>query len=167
MGEILAAIPARFGVAKGVTEEALWVLRGGTGEDPDERVAVDLQPLAAAGLLEVLDLETEAELDTFVAFAAVVDDGEAATIALAHHRGCAIATDDRKALREVQAGAPAVQVWTTARLLRTWAEATGAEPLRVSAVLRAVRARARFEPSPQDPLRSWWEASIRSTDSAS
>jgi len=165
MAEVLRAAGARFGVAAAVMREALWVLRGGDGDDAGERDSVDLEPLIAAGLLQALDLETAEELATFVDFAALVDDGEAATIALAIHRGGAVATDDRKAIGELGAHAPSSEIWTTARLLHAWAEAVGASPRHIAVVLRAVRLRSRFEPSRRDPLVDWSTSHQRGGDS--
>ena len=60
---------------------------------------VDLSSLVDEGLVRVMALETPGEEATFVELAALVDDGEAITGALAAHRQCALATDDRKARR--------------------------------------------------------------------
>lgn len=161
MAEILVAVGARFGVASAVEREALWVFAGGEGDDGAERAPVDLQPLIQAGLLEVLELDSDEELNTFVSFATLVDDGEAATIALALHRGAVVATDDRKTLRELRKSHVPFEPWTTAGLLHAWAVATDAAPARVDEVLQAVRRRARFEPNRVDELSGWWERQIR------
>jgi hypothetical protein len=162
MDDILRAVRHRFGVAAVVTREALWVLRGGGGDDAGEREPVVLEPFVAAGLIEVLELHTEDEFATFVAFATLIDDGEAATVFLAIHRGGAVATDDRKAIREMRVHAPGVDVWTTSQLVRTWADDVDAPPARVRAVLQAVRLRARFQPNRQDPLSAWWMSHLTS-----
>lgn len=59
------------------------------------RRPVDLDALCTAGIIEVIDLDDD-ELDLFVAYAAVVDDGEAATISAGVRRALPVATDDRR-----------------------------------------------------------------------
>ena len=99
--DIALAQPYRLGVADYVLErEALYVWRSSSGEGQEERVLVDLARLIEEGIIQVLRLEHQEEEATFVNLASMVDDGEAITAALAVHRGCAVATDDRKARRE-------------------------------------------------------------------
>lgn len=154
--DILRALQWRFAVAAVVTEEAQWIHRGGEGVDALEREAVDTQPLVAAGLLEVISPETDAEYEAYVQFAAVLDDGEAMTAALAMHRGAAASTDDRKARREIAARAPGVALLSTAELMHEWATTEALERAVLAAALRDIRTRARFIPNAQDPLQPWW-----------
>ena len=147
-----------FAMAMVVSNEAMWVRRGGSGDDASERDPVDLKPLIEMGLLAVLAPETDAETDDFVALAAVLDDGEAMTAALAIHRGAAIATDDRKALRVIRGRAPGLRLLSTADLLHSWAQGANVDPGILAAALRNLRSRAHFLPPRQDPLRSWWDA---------
>ncbi len=125
--------------------------------------AVDISPLVARGLLEVLAVETPDEAASYVSFAAELDDGEAMTCALALHRGALVATDDRKALRLLAARAPQIRVRSTAQLLKEWADSASLAPTELRAVLTDVRQRARFAPGRHDPLHSWWEAALRVT----
>jgi hypothetical protein len=112
-------------------------------------------------LLEVLTLETDAENEDFVAFAAVLDDGEAMTVALAVHRGGTVATDDRR--REIIARAPQVALFSTAELLQMWDTATSMDPTVLAHALQDVHTRAQFMPRRQDPLRSWWDGASAET----
>jgi hypothetical protein len=159
--EILRALPARFAVAESVAAEALYVRRGGTGQDADDKNPVELQPLIDVGLLEVLRVEMAAEAASYVSFAAHLDDGEAMTCALALHRGATVATDDRKAFSVLGRLAPQVPILTTARLLRDWADSVKLPPSALKAVLTDVRQRARFAPGRHDPLQSWWLAALQ------
>lgn len=159
--EILGAIPVHFALAQAVASEALYVRRGGSGKDADDREPVVLQLLVSAGLLELWQVKTEDEVLSFIQFAAQLDDGEAMTCALAVHRGAAVATDDRKALRLLQARAPQVAVRTTASLIKTWAESCQVGDPDLRQVLADVRARARFAPGKHDALQGWWEAKLR------
>src|SRR5581483_10436728 len=108
--------------------------------------AVDISPLVAPGLLELLAVETPDEAASYVSFAAELDDGEAMTCALALHRGALVATDDRKALRLLAARAPQIRVRSTAQLLKEWADSASLAPTELRAVLTDVRQRARFAP---------------------
>lgn len=64
------------------------------------KVAVDLSPLIASGMLKTCGPANQTEQDRFVHYAAQFrSDGEAMCIALAEQRKWALATDDRKAIR--------------------------------------------------------------------
>lgn len=158
--EILEAIPVRFAVAERAAAEALFVRRGGSGDDASEQDPVNLQPLVTGGLLEILHLETETEMASFVQFAAELDDGEAMTCALAVHRSATVATDDRKARKVLNARAPGVHIHSTAEIIKRWAEAKQVPEPSLKRVLADVLERARFTPSRHDPLQAWWEETI-------
>jgi predicted nucleic acid-binding protein len=156
--EILRALPWRFAIATAVAGETVWILRGGTGIDATERVAVDVMSLVSAGLLEIIGPTSDAEYEAYVQLAAVLDDGEAMTGSLAMHRGAAVATDDRKARREIAARAPDVRLVSTAELLCDWATLESVAAAVLAKALRDIRTRARFVPGAQDPLYGWWTA---------
>ncbi|MBI3977411.1 MAG: hypothetical protein HY331_04410 [Chloroflexi bacterium] len=158
IGEILRGVPARFAVAELVASEASYVRRGGGGPDAGQREAIDLQPLIAAGLLDVWRTEAESEFVSFVNFAALVDDGEAMTCALALHRDAVVVTDDRKARKLVLARAPQLTVLTTSQLLKVWADAVQVDGTVLKSALIDIQERARFTPGKQDPLLAWWQA---------
>lgn len=160
MGAILGALPERFAVADRVAAETLYVRRGGSGEDADERIPVDLRPLIEEGLLEVLRVETEEEAASFVSFAAQLDDGEAMTCALALHRGGVVGTDDRKARRVCSMQSPPLDTRTTTTVLKAWAESERIAGADLRQVLVLIRERARFVPGKHDPLQGWWEAAL-------
>jgi len=155
--EILEAnrgrVASSFIVAERVTRETMYV-RNREGE---EREAVNLQASLDHGVLTVERLESEDEMATFVMLAAVLDDGEAETGALAFHRAGAIATDDVAAIRTFGALSPALQIVRTSQLLKGWAENGGAAQASVRQALHDIRDRARFVPNVTDPLQKWWE----------
>ncbi len=159
--EILSSFPARFAVAERAEAEALYVRQGGSDENADDREPVDLRSLVTGGLLEVLQLETDAEAASFIGFAADLDDGEAMTCALAVHRRAAVATAARKARRVLGARAPEVRVLTTADLIKHWAESKRVSRPVLARVLTDVRERAHFAPGRHDPLQMWWEDVLR------
>ncbi len=160
--DIALAQPYRLGVADYVVEqEALYVWRLGPGVAREERVPVDLSPFIEEGVIEVLRLEHQEEEATFVDLAALVDDGEAITAALALHRGCAVATDDIKARRVIQNRAPTVPQVSTLELLKQWAEKSLIAPSDVRSAMLAMQSGASYVPSERDPLYDWWRDVMR------
>jgi predicted nucleic acid-binding protein len=158
-GNLLGVLPTTLGmrlhVPEKVLEESLYVRQ----PDPADAAkltqrAVDLAPLIGAGLLHRCDLEGEEELNLFVQLATILDDGEAACLAIAKVRGWSLATDDRKGRRE--ALGVAVPVVTTPELVKRWADATNADATAVAQLLRDTQTYARFTPHKAMPLHSWW-----------
>lgn len=122
-------------------------------EEEHVRTAIDLSGLDEVAL-------TPGELATYVALARRLDDGEAASLAVAHHRGWSIATDDRVARRAGQELSPAPDVVLTSSLLRTCAESLGVDRAALGHMLRSVETRASFVPPRDDPNRGWWHSAL-------
>ena len=156
MEQVIQCLDADIAIAEAVAKEALFVRRGGSGEDAHETDPVLLQPLIEAGHIEVISPETDAEFASYVRFAAQLDDGEAMTCALALERGYAVATDDRKALRVMREHDPPIQSLTTSDLLRAWVARMQPSEAELIRVLTDIRERARFLPSRRDPHHGWW-----------
>jgi len=153
LAEFAAAVSARLVVVTQVEREILWI----DPLDPDgDRERVDLDPIIAGGDLHRVVMVTD-ELSRFVALARELDDGEAATLAVAESRRMVVATDDRKALRIVGTLTPQPAVVSTAGLVRAWA--SGRDGAQVSACLRQIERRASFTPPASDPDTAWWRAS--------
>lgn len=160
--EILSALPARFSVAVAVTEETLYILTEEEGEDAGaEREAIGVETLTAASLADVVRPESEEEMATYIDFATNLDDGEAMTCALALHRNCDVATDERKAIRILGERAPHIVVHTTASLIKAWAELTQMDRRIVRQTLQSIQIRGRFRPGQREPLRTWWETMLQ------
>jgi hypothetical protein len=132
--------------------------QGASGPDPAEqaRRAVGLLPLVELGALEVAGALSDEELETFISLALEVDDGEAETATAAIHRGGAVATDDRKAIRVLRARAADVTIHLTSSLVRAWVDARAVPDERVRLVLLAIQRHASFVPPRDDPNRDWW-----------
>ncbi|QNP29600.1 hypothetical protein [Cylindrospermopsis curvispora] len=60
------------------------------------------------GLLSIVDFESEIEATNFVNYTVEIDDGEAATGAIAISRGWAIGTDDKKATKFLSQESPSL-----------------------------------------------------------
>lgn len=151
-----------YAVAETVAGEVRYLRRGGEGEDAEQREPVDLEPLFSSGLLRLERLETAEELTAFVTLAVPLDDGEAATCALALQRGYGVATDERRARRLLALEMPAIQCMGTLELLKAWSETADSDNAAVAPALRAVRDRSRYIPPQNAPLRAWWDAAIDS-----
>ena len=98
---------------------------------------------------------TPAEYPLYVDLAGTVDDGEAATIAVAVKRGIPLATDDRKARRvctELQLAEP----MRTLGVLHSYADIAGLQPAQLRNLLVKIRDRASFQPPRSDPDFKWW-----------
>ena len=150
--EIAAALPWQLAVVDYVMEqEVLYVRIIGAQEGT---VPVDLSPLIDDGLLLVMRLETPSEEASFVELAAVLDDGEAVTGAIALNRGHLVAIDDRKARRVLGEKAPGMRLVSTLELMRQWSASVPVQE--VSHALRAMQHRASYVPGQWDPLHAWW-----------
>ena len=162
--EIAAALPYHLAVADYVLEqEALYTLVA----DPDgtllQREPVDLSPLVGKGLIRLMRLEHPDEELAFVDLAALIDDGEAVTGALAFHRGCAVATDDRKARRVLRERVPAVPLVSTLELLELWARESSVSQAELQAAMVSMQTGASYVPGPRDLLYGWWRQVVHNT----
>jgi len=88
----------------------------------------------------------------------VLIGGEAATCAVAIHRGMAVVMDERKGRRVLAAAAPTVTTHRTLDLVRYWAESKSIPLAEIVQVLRAIRECARFFPGRTDPNKEWWDS---------
>jgi predicted nucleic acid-binding protein len=127
-------------------------------EDPhNPKELIDLHPLIREGSLGVCEIQSPREELLYVDFAAVLDDGEAMSLAIAVARGFDLATDDRKArslfLKKV--GQP-TRLISTSQLLRKWTETRAASIERVKLVLSKIERRASYRPPTTDPNFQWW-----------
>ena len=155
--EIAASLQEQVGIADFVLKkEALFIHCEVPIDSQDKQVLVDLSPFVSEGLVEVMYLESPNEKATFVDLAALVDDGEAVTAALALHRGCSIAIDDRKAKRVLTELAPTVPLISTLDLLVRWVETASVPSDELRSVLERIRSSANYVPSRRDPHYEWW-----------
>lgn len=161
MTDILDAIPVPVAISEYVyTVEALTVYGdpNPTGGLPSKE-EIDLEPLVTARKLRVVPLAPGAEEVSAVNFAAALgDDGEAFTGAIAIHRNWAIAIDDRSAISFFRRQVPQLQIVTTPELVKHWAETTSPSEEQVRTALRNIRSRGRYAPYRSHPLDGWWQA---------
>jgi predicted nucleic acid-binding protein len=120
---------------------------------------IDLSQSALGDDLQVLEL-APSEYAPYLELAAIVDDGEAATIAMAIERGLEIATDDRRARRLCEERHLAEPVRTLA-LLHSYTEAARLTNHQVREILTKVRDRASFQPPRADSDLKWWNDHVQ------
>lgn len=156
MDELLSALGSPVAITDVVRQEALFIRRAGVGDDADERDSVDLTTLIEQGALSVIGDQFEAELTEFIMIAAMLDDGEASTIATAIHRGISVVTDDRKAIRVI---AERVPVITTPEVIKAWVVSAHPRAEEVREIIYLIEQRARYIPPRSHPLRDWWGTS--------
>ena len=163
--EIALVVGKQLEVAEYVLDnEAIYTWQTDSTGSREEAVPVDLTPLVSEGLLQVVKLEHPDDQATFLALAAVVDDGEAATAALARGRGCSIATDDRKARRVFEELLPDVSLVSTLDLLKLWADEGQVARDTLRKAMDAMRGSASYIPSRRDPLFQWWASVMSSSN---
>ena len=163
--EIALATGARIEVADYVLEhEAIYTWQTDSTGAREEVVPVDLVPLVEEGLIEVVRLEHPDDQATFVSLAVLVDDGEAATGALALGRGCSVATDDRKARRVFNDLMPDVPLVSTLELMKLWDDESQIPLDELRAAMDAMRDSASYVPSSRDPLFEWWASIVSFVD---
>jgi predicted nucleic acid-binding protein len=149
--EILGANAGPFLVAEAVLREALYIHVVVDGEREKELISLD--SLLAAGVLSVVQPETEEEFQSLVDLSLDLDDGEAMTCALAQYRGYRIATDERKTIRLV--GNRIVTVGTL-DLVRSWADDMAVPPAQLREVLNAIEDRG-YVPGITQVHYAWWQ----------
>jgi len=148
---ILKAIPATVAVAQVVKDEELKTMQTIKNQEENQ-----LETAISQGILEVVDFESEEEAELFVNYAAVIDDGESATGAIAINRGWAMATDDKGAIRFFREKAPQLKILSTLEIVKYWSEQASVDDLELKQVLVAIRTKGRYIPQKNHPLLSWW-----------
>ena len=159
--EITVALSYQFWIADYVVEhEAFYIWRPSLTENRDVQEPVDLTPLLEEDQIQLMSLESPEEEATYVNLAAYLDDGEAITGALALHRDCSIATDDRKARRILSKYAPSVGLVSTLELLKRWAEERQVPMDELGVAMAKMRSGASYVPGTRDPLCEWWRSIV-------
>jgi hypothetical protein len=152
---ILAVSVEQAIVPKPVIAECLYI-RQPSEEDPHDvaPVTVNLDPLIDSGVLLLTELTGDVELRQFVQLAALIDDCEAACLAIAAVRGLVLATDDRRAIQI--ATDLRVSVLTTPELLRKWARRGSPTQQEVTDAILCIEKYGRFRPHGMCASARWW-----------
>jgi predicted nucleic acid-binding protein len=152
---IVAASMEQAIVPKSVLGECLYI-RQQSEENPNHLVPLDvnLHPLIDNGVLLLTELMGEVELGQFVQLAAMIDDCEAACLAIAAVRGLALATDDKRAIQI--ATDLGVSVVTTPELLKNWTERVSPKQHEVTDAIMCIERYGRFRPHSLCTCAKWW-----------
>lgn len=149
----LSALKFSWHVSTLTLSEAIFV-RASNSQGNETKEAVDAQPYIDEGLISLVDLASDDEVEMFVRLAAELDDGEAMALAIAKQRSWMLATDDRKAKRfAINLG---VAVITTPELVRRWVEADHIPAARTKVLVGNIESGARFSASEDSPDYDWW-----------
>jgi predicted nucleic acid-binding protein len=152
--EILSVIAQNSVICVLVKNESLYLRKE---EDVNENESIELELLIENGVISLCDLESNNEEQLFVNFAAVLDDGEAMSLAIALSRNWHLATDDKKARRifienNPNSGRPI----STSDLIKEWAESENIDYLSLKPTLLKVERKASFRPPKSDLNLQWW-----------
>ena len=154
--DILKALPVQRVVTQIVCDDELKTLQSldaGKNEGAEQ-----FQLALSQGWLTVVDFETEVEAESFVNYIAEnLDDGEAATCAIAFQRNWAIATDDKKAISFTKREAPNIQVISTLELVKYWADEVNPDLNDLRLAIQAIRVKGKYIPPKRHPLYTWWK----------
>lgn len=151
---ILKSLPAEIIVTTVVQERELKTLQKLQEEEND--AVLEFETAITQGLLKVVDFASEEEEESFVNYAADLDDGEAATFAIAVHRKWAVATDDNKAIKFIKKIFPDLQILSTPEIIKHWSEQERIDFSVLSKVLNTIKIKGRYIPPKNDPLGNWW-----------
>lgn len=156
LGEIIRSIPQPTLVTETVRSLELLQTDALDALNPE---GDRLGDLISSDRLTVVDFVGDDETGLFIDFAAAIgDDGEAASLAVAVSRGFAVVTDDRKARQFGERETPSVPLVDTLQILEHWA-ADGVVPLdEVREALTNVKVHGHYVPPHSHPLFPWWES---------
>jgi predicted nucleic acid-binding protein len=156
IGHVARTLDIAFVMAQQAADEVGHLRDTVDGEAVMTAINMDLH--AANGIVQVIPLET-AEYALYIELASVVDDGEAATIAVAAARGLQLATDDRKA-RALCAERHLPEPLRTLALINAYADSARLTEHDIRDLIVKIRDRASFQPQRSDPHHKWWHHHI-------
>lgn len=157
---ILKSRPMPCCLVEQVKQESLFIRKPSDSAASYDREPVMLEPFFQSGLLKLVKLENDAEQNLFINLAAQIDDGEAATIAVAIARGMQVVTDDKKAIRVLKQEASTLICLSTLDVVKAWSETMAIEPLQVKTALENIIKYANYLPSKKHHLFDWWQVSL-------
>jgi len=157
---ILKNLPEKFFVVEQVQAESLFVKKLDEATGGFVREAIDLSELFQSGLLNLVKLESDEEKMLFIQLAAALDDGEAATLAIALNRQMSFVTDDQKAIRIFHQQDASIAHLTTLDLLKEWMETQNIAVPDSKMILKNILHFANYRPGRQHHLFGWWSKMI-------
>ena len=144
----------QFAICPAVCDEVKELRDTNTGE----MVEVNIAPLIASGLLQMLELSGDEEQTLYVEQSIVVDDGEAMSIAIAASRHLELAIDDKQAANHMRRTFPKIRIWSTPDILKQWADDGLVDASVLREAIHLIETRARYFPPKSHALAAWWGA---------
>ena len=123
---------------------------------PNERERIEITPLIANGILQILNAESENEKLRYIELALNLDDGEAESVAIAEARKFALATDDKKARNLIRKEGLKIDLWSTCAILQHWQSKCSISDGEMKTILTNIFSRARYRPKTGHPNFDWW-----------
>jgi len=162
MDEIISSRQARCCVVEQASRESLFIRRSSDTGTSFDKEPVVLAPYFNSGALQSVKLETADEQNLFVNLALQIDDGEAATIAIAISRQMQVITDDKKAIRILKQEAPGIVCLSTLEVIKAWSETLSIQSEQIKAALSNILKYANYRPGKGHPLFAWWQSIMNS-----
>lgn len=150
--EILRVLSTPVTIVDIVMNETQYILRNGIKEQ------VDLSPYIIKGLLNITSFESGAERAQFIQFTQDLDDGEAATGAIAFHRKWDIAIDDKKGRTIFAREIPSSVCVGTLDIIAHVADCMQWDDAMITTIIKTIRSQARFCPQKGSLLETWWNS---------
>jgi len=154
---ILQKQPAQAYIVEEVKSESLFIKNFAKS---GEYQPILLDHFLNTGLIKLVKLKTSAEKHLFVNLACQIDDGEAATLAIASSRKMQIITDDRKAIRVLKQEVPKVKQCSSLAIIKHWCESQSVSKKEIKKALKNIHECARYQPHHGHQLYDWWRIHI-------
>lgn len=151
--DIIRTLPMNVCVASHVIRETIHIR-----EHDGSPLPIPLEDWQAQGLITVVELENDSEEEFFVGFALELDDGEAATGAIAKSRGWSVGIEDKKGRLVLAREIVGCELYHTSQLLFYVADKLEWSQDKLRQILDSIRLGARFTVPRHDPNRVQWLA---------
>lgn len=161
MGSILESLGISVYIAEYVYYEELVSLTSANNFREfvnEEQYNLDL--MMQKGLFALASPLSDLEQNSFVNLASMIDDGEAATAALAINRRWSLSTDDRGAIGCFTRNGFTFEIVSTLEIVEFWADTNTLEPDIIKTALTNIRTRGRYRPKSNHPFYPWWSKYI-------
>lgn len=157
---ILRSFKTQTCLVEQVNKESLYIRKPTDHPQKYDYEPILLDPYTRNEQLKLVKLETELEKKLFIKLAERLDDGEAATFALAIEREMVVVTDDKKAIQVLKEVAPNIEILTTPDIIKAWGESTKMKKEDIKLALENIRVGANYQPSQSHDLFHWWKSQI-------
>jgi hypothetical protein len=160
--EILLAQPYRCAILEepSIVPLLLWSAKG-SEEEQTEREEVSIASLTQSGVLEAHQLQREHHVQTYIRFAQLISDKQAALFTLVVTQGALLASDDQRTRRIFRQFFPDISIMSTLTFFHTWQKHDHVDDTDLRKIGQIVEQRTQFLPPKDDPLLPWWRHLIK------